>query len=160
MSSDRVQVLDHPQALPGKCVICGYPGGIHGDGRKFVDFQFDIDFYGAVIFCTSCLTNCVNKLGFLSPEQTKELEGKLLKLEESLQRALTENARLRNALDSLDFLGSGNSSTVKSTPEKPSKPTKPEGSSNHGSPKSPDKRGSKDISETNSRDSEDPIFGL
>lgn len=45
----RFKLLERPVALPGKCACCG------AVDRPVVDFGFDLDFYGVVYLCTTCL---------------------------------------------------------------------------------------------------------
>lgn len=98
----RFSITDYPAALPGKCVVCG---GIGGDGRKFIDFGFEQDFYGVIYFCTLCFTECLNVMGWASPDQVKEVESHMLLQEQRLSELEAENVRLRGALSQLDFLG-------------------------------------------------------
>lgn len=158
MSSERIQVLDFPKAAPGKCVICGFAGGVGTDGRKFIDFQFDLDFFGAIIFCEHCFTAGVNALGYLSPQQTTDLKFNLQDLGEKLQRVLAENDKLRSALDSLSFLPSSSDSNSSSTDEKLPEPAETKGSSDNGSPKPSNKRGSKNVLDNDEID--ESILGI
>lgn len=157
MSSERFQILDRPTALPGKCVICGFAGGENSDGRKFVDFGFDLDFYGAVIFCENCFVSGQNTLGWLSPDQALKLKFVAQENEEKLQRALSENAKLRSALDSLHFLGDSTADIPVDTNAGTQETAKSERPANNGSSKSPNKRGSKNLS---NNDEVDPILGI
>lgn len=101
-----VQIVDIPPALPGKCAVCGYAGGGGGNFRRFVDWGISLDFYGAVIFCTFCIEHVANLLGYLSPEQGEKLELELTFNREKVSLLGEENARLRSALSSLDFVSS------------------------------------------------------
>lgn len=115
--SGRVQVLDAPVALPGKCVQCG--SSTNSDGRKFVDIGFELDYYGVIYFCTHCLTELSNALGYANPEQVKDLEDRLSEIVDHVARIEAENVKLRNALSNLDFLGIKQSSTVEKSEIKP-----------------------------------------
>lgn len=46
----RFKLLDRPYAHPGKCAVCG------AVNRPVVDFDLELDEYGAVYFCVTCLT--------------------------------------------------------------------------------------------------------
>jgi hypothetical protein len=48
-TSSRFAVLQSPVALPAKCAVCGTPQG------PLLDFGLDIDMYGVVYFCLTCL---------------------------------------------------------------------------------------------------------
>ena len=45
----RFRYLERPAALPGKCACCG------SVDKPVIDFGFDLDFYGVVYLCVSCL---------------------------------------------------------------------------------------------------------
>lgn len=100
----RIQLLDRPKAAPGHCAICGFAGGFESDGRKFIDWGWDIDFYGAVIICSLCVENIANLLGFASPEQVAGYENSLTVYLLRVSDLEAENAGLRSSVDSFDFL--------------------------------------------------------
>jgi hypothetical protein len=62
---DKVQIVAHPRLQPATCILCGAPG----DGRPFVDIGCFIEWYGAVYFCSYCIVDISNHLGYYSPEQ-------------------------------------------------------------------------------------------
>lgn len=64
----RFSVIEKPIASPGKCVVCG------AVNRPVIDFNFNIDWYGAVYFCTICMREAASKLGFISLEKYIGLE--------------------------------------------------------------------------------------
>ncbi len=105
IGADRIQILSQPRALPGHCILCGYPGG---EGRKFVDFNFDLDFFGAVIFCDKCILAVLEKLDFVSNDRASALNETIIKQMEDIQQLEAENAKLRAAFDSLDFIPTSN----------------------------------------------------
>ncbi len=45
----RFKMLERPASLPGKCACCG------AVNKPVLDFNFDLDFYGAVYLCVDCL---------------------------------------------------------------------------------------------------------
>ncbi len=100
----RFNVTNAPHALPSKCVVCGSWGG---DGRKFVDFGMDIDFYGAIYFCSVCLTECCNKLGYINPDQWQSVNTMNDELISRVQTLEADNVNLRSALSATDFLRGG-----------------------------------------------------
>jgi hypothetical protein len=112
-----MQVLNNPVALPGRCIVCGSPGG---DGRKFIDFGLSMEFYGSVYFCTFCFTEGMNIQGWLSPEQSQLLFDKLKTYEDRLSVLEAQNVKLRNALSQLDFLGVAGLGDFSSSGESPS----------------------------------------
>ena len=48
--TDRFKLTNVPLVSPGKCACCG------AVDRPVVDFDMTIEFYGAVLFCVTCLT--------------------------------------------------------------------------------------------------------
>jgi hypothetical protein len=61
-AQSRVRVLDNPILAPGQCCLCGSAG----DGkRKFIDFGKQLDWYGAVYFCTECVREVAEASGFI-----------------------------------------------------------------------------------------------
>lgn len=157
MTGDRIQVLDRPVALPGKCAICGYSGSENGDGRKFIDINFDMDFYGAVIFCAGCIVGIANKLGFISPEQADKLRLEKDQAITELQKVAAENAKLRASLDSLNFLGSKSSDIPVANIPELSETIDGQGPTDSKPARSNPKRGSKNIS---NNDETDDILGI
>lgn len=98
----RVQVLDFPQAHPGKCTLCG--GQTNNDGRKYIDFGLSVPQYGAVIFCSHCFREINDHIGWISPEVASVIEADMIKAATKLSELEGENDRLRRALSELDFL--------------------------------------------------------
>lgn len=100
----RVQVLDFPQAHPGKCCLCG--SQTNNDGRKYVDFGLSVPQYGAIVFCSHCFREINEHLGWTSPEITANMKSIALEDRNAQKRLSEENERLRRALALLDFLPS------------------------------------------------------
>lgn len=103
-AGNRIQVISRPLTLPGCCAICGYVGTNEGDRadiRVFLDFQLDIDYYGRVYWCSACLLEAANALGWLSVDQAEELRRKITEQESELIVLREQNERLRSSLSSL-----------------------------------------------------------
>lgn len=101
---DRLQVIARPLTLPGVCAVCGYAGtnaGDDADKRVFLDFQLDVDFYGRVYFCSTCLRQAANALSWLSLDQSEKLTNKIATQESELIVLREQNERLRGSLASL-----------------------------------------------------------
>jgi hypothetical protein len=59
----RVQIVKGtPPCSPGVCVVCGNPGD---SNSRFIDFGFDLDFYGSIYFCENCIHEVVGLLGLV-----------------------------------------------------------------------------------------------
>lgn len=102
--SGRVQVQPLPNALPGKCSLCGASDNV--DGREYIDIGFELDFYGVIYFCTHCMSEIAAAIGYIGPENYADLGKENTSLLSELSGLSAENVKLRVALNSLDFLGS------------------------------------------------------
>jgi hypothetical protein len=96
---DRIQILERPMALPAKCIVCG------GVDRPVLDFQFDIEYYGAVYFCVECLTDVVSKIGYapVAEVEARELEARNVigKSRDIVRQLEVEIADLHSRTDSM-----------------------------------------------------------
>ena len=91
----RIVVHNVPPAAPGKCVVCGFGGK---DDRVYIDFGFDLDFYGVVYFCSECMTEVANGIGFVSADQYVRMQTENMKLHDQLRTALDERDGATHAL--------------------------------------------------------------
>lgn len=60
--TSRFKISNNPDVAPGYCCVCRSTGG---DGRQFIDFGMQLDVYGAVYFCTFCVTELAMAAGFV-----------------------------------------------------------------------------------------------
>lgn len=102
VSMGRFQVFDQPIAVPGNCIVCGSVGD---NKRKFVDFGITLEFTGVVYFCTFCLSELSEAMGFVSREQLDEAIEVIKKKNEELKELADECERLRSIANAIDFLG-------------------------------------------------------
>ena len=124
--SQRVQVVPFPQALPGKCALCG---AADHDNRNYVDFGLQVDFYGSVLLCGFCIKDIAEALGYLSPDDAEHnIEIMNDHIRENI-RLTSENEGLKNALrvlldnfdlDTDEFLTRLNSLPTEQVVEEPS----------------------------------------
>lgn len=63
--NSRFSIHDIARLAPGICFICGSDGG---DDRKFVDFGKQFKWYGAVYFCSHCIREVAEAVGFFPAE--------------------------------------------------------------------------------------------
>ncbi len=63
----RIQLLDRPFASPGKCAVCG------SVTRPVIDFNFNLDWYGAVYFCVECMADAGRVIGLVPIEEMSAL---------------------------------------------------------------------------------------
>ena len=99
---DRVVVRDYPEVPPSKCALCG--SQTRHDGRKYIDLGTNIRGYGALYFCSICLGQICNTLGWLDPVQAAAIKLELDGFRSRTSRLEDENDRLRIALSKLDFV--------------------------------------------------------
>jgi hypothetical protein len=96
----KFQIIEgYPPISPNKCMTCGK---YHG---TFIDFGFNDDWYGAVYFCTDCISDMATQLGYCGPSQKNALISsnkihlqKRHELEEELKR-------YKDAVDALGVVG-------------------------------------------------------
>ena len=81
--TSRFQVTERPLVTPGKCAVCG------AVDRPVVDFNMTLQFYGAVLLCTTCLTEAGHAIGLVPYSDVQRLE-------ESLAQSLTDQLKARN----------------------------------------------------------------
>ena len=72
----KYRILSVPDFKPGKCANCG---SAKSDGRNYVDFGLEVDWYGTVFLCGECLRDIAINTGMF-----KAYEVKILQLEEQL----------------------------------------------------------------------------
>lgn len=103
-SSSRFNIVNS-LALPGKCAVCGYSGGEDDNRsdyrRKFVDFGFDLDFYGVVGFCTACVSEMAGVLGFIARKEYESYQSENSTLKAQLQETRIANDQLRATIHTL-----------------------------------------------------------
>jgi hypothetical protein len=93
--NSRIQVLDFAPANPGTCILCGSAGG---DSRKFIDFGFQFDMYGAVYFCSFCMESTVETLGYVSKLDLEVANDKLIEIQNIVGKYIVTNQALKHAL--------------------------------------------------------------
>lgn len=79
LNMSKYRILAVPMFKPGKCGNCG---ASKNDGRQYIDFGLEVDWYGTVYLCTDCLKDIAVNAGLF-----KEQEEKMLAL-------MVENERL------------------------------------------------------------------
>lgn len=96
--TSRVKVIDTPIAAPGVCALCGTAGG---DGLKFIDFGKQLDWYGAVYFCETCITEVSVALGFIPVATFDKLHDDFRGLQIKFDNLNSENGTVKDALGKL-----------------------------------------------------------
>ncbi len=108
-TAQRFRISDAPNALPGKCAVCGYAASGDTnqplDHRKYVDFGLDIDYYGTVYFCTDCVNELAKQLGYLLPEDADEIAAENVALHSELARLSVGLNAINSVADALTGAG-------------------------------------------------------
>lgn len=93
LNMSKYVTLDVPLAQPGKCANCG---SSKKDGRVYVDFGLQVDWYGTVFMCSLCLKDIATSIG-LFDELLKDIN----KLRDEMitkQELITSSDRLADAV--------------------------------------------------------------
>lgn len=84
----KYRILAVPDVNPAKCANCG---SAKCDGRNYVDFGLQVDWYGVVYLCTECLKDIAGKAGLF-----RGLELRILQLEEEVKNRTVDRLTLKN----------------------------------------------------------------
>lgn len=91
----RIKILDAPILAPGTCCLCGSAGG---DSRKFIDFGKQLDWYGAVYFCSECINECVMATGYVKASLFNQIDQENQKLIREMEELLLRHEAVTHAL--------------------------------------------------------------
>lgn len=91
----RINILDVAPVAPGTCILCGSAGG---DGRKFVDFGKQVDWIGAIYFCTECFGEVARAIGWVPVAEFNELNAEVKSLKSEATVHVNQNKRILDAL--------------------------------------------------------------
>ena len=110
----KYQISDVPMYKPSKCANCG---SSKNDGRKYVDFGLEVDWYGTVFLCGLCLKDVAEAMG-LFDNLVGELKAAYLNLqryEDLKQEGARLHADVVNMVEQLKEYDAGMSSLSTST---------------------------------------------
>lgn len=100
----KIQVLEGPMQLPPhKCAVCGR--ALVSNTDKYIDWCFDVEFYGQVAFCTDCFLSAANQLGYMAPDQWESVMTERHQMFGRIEELMEQNKRLSDALASLGLVG-------------------------------------------------------
>jgi hypothetical protein len=106
----RVRVIKGtPPCSPGKCVICGNCGDKESN---FIDFGFDIDFYGIVYFCEICICQVLTVLDYIPTDELRRVKRKLVETQymlDALKPRYEELAGVVQHIRDLDIVSDSSS---------------------------------------------------
>jgi hypothetical protein len=77
----KYRIVDVPDFSPGKCGNCG---ASKNDGRQYIDFGLQVDWYGTVYLCGDCLKDISHEMGLFKD------------IEQSLAEAVTKKETVRD----------------------------------------------------------------
>jgi hypothetical protein len=75
--------------------MCGSAGD---DERKFIDFGFQLDWYGAVYFCTECIKEFAQAAGYVPVEAFNNQGEELKRIQIDYDKLTLRNKAVENAL--------------------------------------------------------------
>ena len=81
-TTSRFKILERPFRSPGKCSCCG------AVDRPVVDFGFNLNRYGAVMLCVTCVSEAAERIGMVRPE---DHEAEKLQTGQSVEDYLNEH---------------------------------------------------------------------
>ena len=80
--SNKVQITASPMVAPNQCVNCGFSGT--AEGRYYIDFGVDIEYYGTVLLCTDCFGETAGRIGWITPEVQDHMNSEIVRQQEEL----------------------------------------------------------------------------
>jgi hypothetical protein len=137
LNMSKYAILDEPQYKPHKCSNCG---STKKDGRKYIDFGLEIDWYGQVYLCSLCLLDIAMNVGLF--DKIKEENDNLISRGAEIETMLAKGVKLYEVVmktqqEFEDFYGNVHTSVDASSGNGSTNLDKPENeSSEHGITKS------------------------
>lgn len=76
LNMSKYRIIDVPDFKPGKCANCG---ASKNDGRQYIDFGQEIDWYGIIFFCGFCIKDIAINFGLFNQfeQEIESLKAKL-----------------------------------------------------------------------------------
>lgn len=108
--SSKFKILAFPEKFPGKCANCG--ANHHRDGRQYLDFGLSIPRYGAVYFCTLCITEMAEVIGMMTKADADALTNEWKVYQDTVRELTEKNERLNSVCNV--FADYANSDAVRS----------------------------------------------
>lgn len=106
---ERVRLIKGtPPCSPGFCVVCRNPGD---QDSKFIDFGFDIDFYGVVYFCEHCICQVLTLLDYVPTNELRRVEGLLNDTQREHDRLVKIHRGVESVIESIRSLNLSSSSS-------------------------------------------------
>lgn len=97
-----MELMPEPMALPGCCFRCR-AGSNNRD--FFIDFEFSMEFHGAVYICNECLAEMAHTAGYILPDEARNYKLQVNLLTEENEELTTKIFGLEQAIDGLRIAG-------------------------------------------------------
>lgn len=97
-----MELMPEPMALPGCCFRCR-AGSNNRD--FFIDFDFSMEFHGAVYICNECLAEMAHEAGYILPDEARNYKFQVSTLMEENAELHTKIFGLEQAIDGLRIAG-------------------------------------------------------
>lgn len=117
-----MELMPEPMALPGCCFKCR-AGSNNRD--FFVDFDFSMDFHGAVYLCNECIAEMAHAAGYILPDEARKLKFEANFFKEEVEELQTKVFGLEQAIDGLRIAGRS-VGTLSQSDDSDAVPTEPE----------------------------------
>lgn len=129
----KYRIIPVPDFRPSKCANCG---STKEDGRKYIDFGLQVDWYGVVYLCSYCVNEIAREMGLFAELEArldailaeavsiKELQDQGERLHDTVVKAFKEFEEFYGSLhtpgyssdsDASDDLGTNETASDKST---------------------------------------------
>lgn len=89
----RIKQINAPLANPGVCIVCG---SSRTDDRNYIDFGKQLEWFGAVYFCTECISETLDVMDFVKSST----------MESTVTELYQEKANVMNLRDQIGALES------------------------------------------------------
>lgn len=99
--SGRIHIVTEP-ALPATCVVCRRSAN---GAVKFIDFNFSLDYYGAVVLCEDCIKESLSLLDYTPNINFTNKVEELVAAQEELRQVKNERDKYKSVVDSLRIVG-------------------------------------------------------
>ena len=96
----QFQIFERAIHVPHECAVCKTQGAVE---NPVIDLEVQIDFYGMVYLCSSCVANIANHFGHIPPKHAEELQEEVVSLRAKVARIPEITERLVNNVRDLSI---------------------------------------------------------
>lgn len=115
----KYRIIARPDVKPAKCANCG---SSKEDGRQYIDFGLEIDWYGCVFICTLCLQDVAKETGLFKSYEVRieKLLVSLLQIDDLKKQGDTVREDILNTFKEVqDYFSNLKSISVDSPTDQP-----------------------------------------